>query len=49
MNWPDGANYSGEWQFNQVTGKGKFSHPGGEFYDGQMINNKANGFGVYEN
>ena len=49
MTWPDGATFTGKWEYNYACGKGKFVHADGDVYEGSWLNSKANGFGVYTN
>ena len=49
MVWTDTAQYQGDWDYNQASGKGKFKHADGDTYEGEWFNNKANGKGIYLN
>jgi hypothetical protein len=33
--WEDGRKYEGEWQNNNMHGKGKYTWADGRFYEGQ--------------
>ena len=45
--WPDGAEYSGYWDEGKMQGFGNFLHANRDVYEGNFINDKANGKGVY--
>jgi hypothetical protein len=32
--WPDGARFEGEWLLGHATGKGRFWHSNGDYYEG---------------
>jgi hypothetical protein len=34
MQWPDGAKYDGNWEFNHASGEGVFYHADGDVYEG---------------
>ena len=37
--WPDGRRYEGEWHNGIASGKGKYWHPNGDYYEGEFLNN----------
>ena len=39
MVWPDGAQYNGEWSFNEASKDGKFVFPNGDVYEGSWAMN----------
>ena len=45
--YANSCEYSGDWKMGKVTGKGKFTNTNGDVFEGDLIDNKANGFGVY--
>ena len=45
--WPNGAKYYGYWINNKVNKKGKLVHREGDIYEGEWVDNKAEGFGIY--
>lgn len=47
LEWTDGVVYSGEFQFNQITGQGVYTWPDGSEYSGQVLNSLRHGFGVF--
>jgi len=47
MDWPDGAQYAGQWRLSSAHGLGRFQHSHGDFYVGSWRDNVAHGGGVY--
>lgn len=46
--WPDGSEYCGEWESNQITGSGRHtSEHGGRWYVGQWLESAKHGLGSY--
>jgi hypothetical protein len=43
MNWPDGSKYIGWWKDSKAVGKGQLFHADGDIYQGEWVNDKANG------
>ena len=39
--------YEGWWDQNKANGRGRLIHADGDVYDGNWLNDKAHGFGVY--
>lgn len=44
--WPDGATYSGGWQYNRMHGDGTYTNANGvrwtgAFFDGKFFNGRA--------
>ena len=48
MLYSDGDNYEGEWKCDEHHGKGKYTFPPPScaYYDGELIEGNANGYGV---
>ena len=45
--WPNGAKYTGYFQNNMQNIKGKMYHIDGDIYEGEWLDNKANGEGKF--
>ena len=45
--WPNGAKYTGYFQNNMQNIKGKIYHADGDIYEGEWLDDKANGEGKY--
>lgn len=45
--FPSGATYKGTFRGNLRHGKGYWAHPNGEQYEGEYVENKKDGLGVY--
>jgi hypothetical protein len=39
--------YEGHWKNGMMNGHGKFIWPTGKFYEGEYLNNKKHGYGVF--
>ena len=37
MKFPDGTKYNGQFEFNRITGKGRYDWPTGNFYEGDVL------------
>ena len=46
--WPDGPTYYGQFRNDKAWGKGRLIFKQGEEYEGDWVDNKANGFGIYK-
>lgn len=42
-----GETYLGEWEADQRKGKGRLILPNGDYYEGDFLDNKANGKGIF--
>ena len=49
LKWPDVLTYYGQFKMDNINGKGRIITKNGEEYEGDWIDNRANGFGVYKN
>ncbi len=47
LQWPDDASYTGEFQFNKLTGEGLYEWPDGSSYKGQVLDSLRSGFGTF--
>lgn len=47
MKWPDGTVYEGLWDNNLYNGRGKLYHASGDLYEGEFVDDMAQGFGIY--
>ena len=45
--WPNGTKYIGYWKNNKASVKGKLYHSNGEVYEGEWLDDKPNGHGIY--
>ena len=43
----DSIKYTGQFQYNQVTGKGKYEWYDGSWYEGEVMQGLRHGFGTY--
>lgn len=46
--WTDNTIYKGLWKNDKINGKGRIELRNGEYYEGDFVNDKAEGFGVYQ-
>lgn len=44
----DGVQYIGEFNFNKLTGKGKYLWVDGSFYEGDLFDGLRHGYGIYQ-
>ena len=47
LKWPEGFTYYGQFKMDNINGKGKIITNNGDEYEGDWVDNKANGFGTY--
>ena len=47
--WLDKSTYLGYWKNNKANGKGKLIYPQGDYYEGDFVDGKIEGFGHYVN
>ena len=45
--WNDNTIYIGQWKNDKINGKGKLTNPIGDYYEGDFINDNAEGYGSY--
>ena len=45
--WNDKTIYMGQWKNDKINGKGKLTNPIGDYYEGDFINDNAEGYGSY--
>ena len=48
LKWPQGLTYYGQFKMDNINGKGKLITKNGEIYEGDWVDNKANGYGIYQ-
>ena len=48
LKWPNGLTYYGQFKLDKACGKGKIVFKSGEEYEGDWLENRADGFGIYQ-